>query len=192
MIPRMMPRQRVRTTAVAVALVAGAVPLVVVPGAEAAAPANISYSTDGVHYGGEVPNLFSGSQKLAPGEGIERTLWVRNGYPMTVTVGVQATTPVEAGGTELVGNTQPDVTSLQPGAEAAISVAVLLPEEAGNTSQDGGWPVRLQVKVGEATPAGPGQLPVTGAQNWLWTVGLAVLLGGAGAYMRTSKRRESP
>ncbi len=173
-------------------LAAGAVPLVFIPGAQAASPANISYSTDSVHYGEEVPDLFSGSQKLAPGEEIERTLWVRNGYPMVVAVGVRATTHVGAVGTALVGITPSDVTRLQPGAEAAISVAVLLPEETGNTSQERDWSVRLQVTAVQVAPAGPGHLPVTGAQSWLWMVGLAVLLGGSAAYMGSRMRRGAP
>ena len=180
---------RVRTATFAVALSTAAVPVLSMPGASASERSMISYSADGVNYAGAVPELFASSPKLAPGERIDEVLWVRNGYPMAVTVGVIAANPVETGGTALVGIAPSDTTIVEPGTAAAINVAVLLPEEAGNATQVGSWAVRLQVTVVEVVPPKEGELSLTGVQGWLWLAGMAALLGGAGVFEASRKRR---
>lgn len=160
-------------------------PMVVAEGAPDIA---FSYSSDGVAFSKAVPELFSASPKLVPGEGIEKQLWVRNENSMAVEVSVAAVALLGDRELARAGLTPSPVVTLAPGAAAPLNVRIWLPESAGNSSQNRTWPVNLQVGARESASSTANELSYTGSSIGIWPLSVAALLGGAGAYLGARKR----
>lgn len=152
----------------------------------------LAYSTDGVDYSTAVPDLFAHSPKLVPGESHEEKLWVRNDNAMAVDISVAALTPGAPSWQESGAAARSEVT-LNPGAEGSLLVRLLLPASSGNNSQGQTRAVQLRVYVSESVPGRNGEsenneLGNTGTASGNWPLGVALVLGGTGAYL-VSRRR---
>lgn len=148
-----------------------------------------SYSSDGIAFSKAVPDLFSASPKLVPGQEIEEQLWVRNENSVAVEVSVAAVAPLGDREITRAGLTPSPVITLAPGAAAPLQVRMWLPESADNSSQSQTWPVLLQVNARESAASTSQELSYTGGTNGIWPLSVAALLGGAGAYLGARKRR---
>ncbi|WP_104108833.1 hypothetical protein [Arthrobacter sp. N199823] len=189
----------VRRTALAAAVVAAAIGTTAAPAIAQRPPMVLvsegnpdiafSYSLDGIAFSKAVPDLFSGSPKLVPGQEIEERLWVRNENSVAVEVSVAAEAPLGEREPTRAGLTPSPVVTLAPGAAAPLQVRMWLPESADNSSQSQTWPVRLQVNARESVSSTTQELSYTGATIGIWPLSVAALLGGAGAYLGARKRR---
>lgn len=189
----------VRRTGLAAAVVAAAIGTTAAPAVAQHAPMVVvsegnpdiafSHSSDGVAFSKAVPDLFSASPKLVPGEEIEEQLWVRNENSVAVEISVAAVAPLGDRELTRTGLTPSPVVTLEPGAAAPLQVRMWLPESADNSSQSQTWPVRLQVNARESASSTTQELSNTGATNGIWPLSVAALLGGSGAYLGARKRR---
>lgn len=168
--------------------------------------AGLSYSTDGVIYSTEPPQIFANTPKLTPGEEIEALLWIRNSRPHAVEFSLQTSSTDDSSGI-LVGADDSGISTLGSGEATAVTVRAWLPSTAGNETQDkNSEPIRLTVQASDANPSttapkqleeqapgkpalpSPGALGETGYSAGLLPLGLGAVVTGGVLFARSRRR----